>query len=546
METSDFISSEILTEPVSAPALTIVYHRDLSRVGDRALLIDLVAGKSIALSRDTPDFAPPACSPGAPLGDSTVSRSPLSLAPLPSGGVRVSRGASRTRLVHGGATIEGDLDLSAADVDRGAVLRLGGATVVLLHRVTAGLPRGEGFELAGESDGIERVRREIRRVADLDVPVLLRGETGTGKELVARAIHAAGTRRSGPFVAVNLAAIAPELSAAELFGAEKGSFTGAVRQQEGYFAAARGGTLFLDEVGEAPPPLQAMLLRALETGEIQRIGVSRPQRTDVRIIAATDANLDTLVREGSFRAPLLHRLSASEIWIPPLRERRDDIGRLLLRFLRAELDRTGEAHRLAPSDKPWLPPSLVARLADLDWPGNVRQLQNTARQLAIGGRGSDRIEIGPALERLLSEPPRRTSVSPPEPQAPPPTPPPPPPPPAPPEPLSAEETPSPARPSEAVERRKPSEVTEAELFAALRASRWEMAPAAQALRISRASLYVLVENHPALRTAGALTAAEITQSFHELGGDVTRMVDALFVSEKALRRRLRELGLLDR
>src|SRR5262249_37195786 len=150
-------------------------------------------------------------------------------------------------------------------------------------------------------------RRAVQAVVDLHVPVLIRGETGTGKELVARAIHLHGPRRAKPFVSVNLGAIPRDLAAAELFGAQKGAFTGAVRDREGLFAAARGGTLFLDEVGEAPPEVQVMLLRVLETGEMTPVGGYSPVKTDVRLIAATDANLEEHIREGRFKAPLLHR-----------------------------------------------------------------------------------------------------------------------------------------------------------------------------------------------------------------------------------------------
>ena len=546
--TGDYTSGDAGAGLAPVPALTILAHPDPARAGERVVLVELLAGRAVALSREVPGFAAPGLPPGPPLDASCISRTPLFLEPLDGGGVRIRRGESRTRLDHRGAPVAGDLDLSDADLRRGAVLRLGGMIVLLLHHVSPGAVRaGDAAGLVGESDGIQRVRIEIARVADLDMPVLVRGETGTGKELVARAVHAASARRGGPFVAVNLGAIAPEIAAAELFGAERGSFTGAVKR-EGHFGAALGGTLFLDEIGEAPPAIQVMLLRALETGEVQRVGASVPHRTDVRLVAATDADLETRIQEGSFRAPLFHRLSACQIWIPPLRERRDDIGRLLLHFLRAELERTGELGRLAPSERPWLPPSLVARLAELDWPGNVRQLQNAARQLVISGRARERVEIGPAIERLLegaahAGPPVATAggaprpsqavfhplSSPPPPGSLPPA-------------AAAPEGISPA----AAARRKPAEVTDEELFEALRASRWELAPAAERLRISRASMYVLVERSGELRTAGDLSAEEITRAYHECGGHVPRMVDRLEVSEKALRRRLRELGLVER
>ncbi|HRI66149.1 MAG TPA: sigma-54 factor interaction domain-containing protein, partial [Polyangium sp.] len=166
---------------------------------------------------------------------------------------------------------------------------------------------------------LKRVLSDIHNVADLELPVLLRGETGSGKELVAHAIHKASPRRDKPFVAVNLGAIVPSLAVAELFGAEKGAFTGSIKRQVGYFEQAHGGTLFLDEIGEAPVELQVALLRALETGEIQTVGAMQGRKVDVRVIAATDADLEDKVDMGAFRAPLLNRLAAFELWIAPLR-----------------------------------------------------------------------------------------------------------------------------------------------------------------------------------------------------------------------------------
>lgn len=521
MQTNDYTDSHAgstASGVKTAPALTILYHPDLSRVGERAILTDLMNGRPVTLSRDTPAFAPPGRPPSRPLEDACISRTPIRFATSVGGGVSVQRAESRTRIEHRGEPIGLDLPLSRDAVTRGAVLRLGGLIVLLLHPVSLE-PKAhdEAHGLAGESDGIARVRSEIERIAGLPVPALLRGETGSGKELVARAIHQRSERSQRSFVAVNLGAIAPELAAAELFGAERGSFTGSIKQHEGHFGAAHRGTLFLDEIGEAPAQLQAMLLRALESGEIQRVGASRPQRVDVRIIAATDADLEARIRDGTFRAPLYHRLAACQIWIPPLRERRDDIGRLLLHFLRAELASVGETFRLDPAEKPWLPPSLVARIAELSFPGNVRQLQNTVRQLVISGRGRDRIEMTPAIEALLIEPsantPGRLSSAPPGPEAP--------------------------------ERRKPSDVTDEELISTLRAHKWEIAPAAEALRISRASMYVLVERSH-IRTAGDLTSDEIIRCYQEQKGDIGKMVDRLEVSEKALRRRVRELGLKEK
>jgi two-component system nitrogen regulation response regulator GlnG len=443
----------------------------------------------------------------------------------------------------------------AAWLRNGVVLDLSHRVVLLLHTVTAlqeylgAAPMSdETIDIVGASDCLQRVLWEVRSVADLPMPVLLRGETGSGKELVARAIHQLSARRREPFVPVNLGAIPPSLAPSMLFGAELGAYTGAVKRQAGYFEQARGGTLFLDEIGEAPVEVQAALLRVLETGEMQTLGARGTPKTSARVIAATDADLKGKVDAGTFRMPLLNRLSAYEIWVPSLRERRDDIGRLLVHFLREELGRINELHRLKPPEEredPWLPASLVARLAEYDWPGNVRQLRSVMQQLVIGNRGKARVELTPAVKRLLDE---SDSCSPPPVES------------------SLQEAPAPgvdvlappavaalapatAEPSDEgslkpdASSRKPANVTEAELWEALHASRWNYEDAAKLLGISRASIYVLIDRLPGFRTAGSLTSEEITRCYHECGGDIAKMADKLKVSERALARRVKELGL---
>jgi two-component system nitrogen regulation response regulator GlnG len=503
------------------PTLTVLYHPDLRRIGARAFLSELLVGREVLVSRQQPELSRPEQILGQPLEDNHISRRPFRLRSTEDGGIDILLDDSRTAIVAQGVSVLQEHRFSAAEIERGAVLELSGRVVLLLHMAT---PSGETlprFGLIGDSPGLLRVRADIQRVSDLEVPVLLRGETGTGKELAARAIHDAGPRRSGPFLGVNLGAIPPSLSASELFGAVRGAFTGSVSAQEGYFRRAHGGTLFLDEIGEAPPEVQVMLLRALETGEIFPVGSQAPLRTDVRIIAATDSDLEGKVREGGFRAPLLHRLSGFEIWMPPLRERREDIGRLLFHFLRQELTRIGEGQRLDPEsrscDPLWLPPRLVSRLARYEWPGNVRQLRNVARQLVIGSRGLARLEIGPQVERLL----RGDEAS-----------------------GAGESPPLDAPPPPLAPRwRRPSEVSEDELLAALRENRWDLKATALALGVSRTSLYALIDESPRIRKASDLSGEEIERCFHETEGDVDAMVEHLEVSKKALGRRLREMKL---
>ena len=344
------------------------------------------------------------------------------------------------------------------------------------------------------------------------VPVLVRGESGTGKELVARALHQASPRRDAPYIALNMASIPESLAAAELFGAVKGAYTGADRPRQGYFRRAAGGTLFLDEIGETPPEVQVQLLRALETGEIQPVGSEEARVVDVRVVSATDADLETAAREARFRAPLLHRLSGFVLRLPRLAERREDFGRLLVHFLRQELEAVDAVHRLGPARRPWLPAPLAATLARYDWPGNVRQLRNVVRQLVITHRDVEQVVMGGSVEALLAQ---HSAMDP-----------------------APQELPAPAG---APSQRKPAEVSEEELVAALREQRFELQATAAALGISRPSLYNLIAKSSRIRTAADLDGEEIVACHERHGGDPTAMAAELEVSEKALRRRLARL-----
>jgi two-component system nitrogen regulation response regulator GlnG len=521
------------------PALTLLGHPDWRRIGERALLGELASGRETFLSRRQPRFSVPEAAEGGavgcPLEDRFLSRKPLRLEALPDGGVRLCRDGSPMLAAVDGEPLETAATLTAERLEEGVVLELAQRVVLLLHRVAPPPePRPPRFGLVGDSDGILRVRQAVARAAPLDLPVLLTGETGSGKELVARALHGASRCRGGPFVSVNLGALPPSLAAAELFGAKKGAFTGAVADQPGFFGRADGGTLFLDEVGEAPPEVQVMLLRTLETGEVLAVGSQKPRRVDVRIVSATDADLERRIAEGGFRAPLLHRLAGYPIPLPPLARRRDDIGRLLIHFLCRERERLGEPPPPGDPDapQPWLPATLVARLARESWPGNVRQLENVARRLVIDNRG----------QPLLTAPPRLAA---PLPAAAPPGEPPPAPgsggageaTPVPPS-QQADETPPPIR-----RRRKPSQVSEEELLAALREHRWELKATARALGIARTSLYDLMKRSPRVRPAAEVPAEEIRRAFDRCGGDLSALVGELEVSERALRQRLKDLGL---
>ncbi|MBI2375768.1 MAG: sigma-54-dependent Fis family transcriptional regulator [Deltaproteobacteria bacterium] len=232
--------------------------------------------------------------------------------------------------------------------------------------------------MLGDSEAMRRVREQVSKVAVAGVRVLVTGESGTGKELVARAIHRASRRADGPFVKVNCAAIPAELIESELFGHEKGAFTGAIQKKRGHFELADGGTLFLDEIGDMSLDAQAKVLRALQTGEISRVGGEKGFVVDVRVIAATNKDLEEEVREGRFREDLFYRLSVVPLHTPPLRER----GRDVLVLMRSFLDRFAAEHGTALKV---LQPEVEAALLAYAFPGNVREMRNLAERLVILG-----------------------------------------------------------------------------------------------------------------------------------------------------------------
>ena len=239
----------------------------------------------------------------------------------------------------------------------------------------ASAARADDAELIGHAPAMRALFRAIGRLAQAPLSVLVTGETGTGKELVARALHRESPRADKPFVALNTAAIPSELLESELFGHEAGAFTGATRRHLGRFEQANGGTLFLDEIGDMPLPLQTRLLRVLAEGEFFRVGGRELIRVDVRVVAATHQDLETLVADGRFRADLLHRLDVVRLRLPPLRERREDIAQLATRFLAAA------ARRFDMPPKRLGKPALERLLAHA-WPGNVRELENLCWRLA--------------------------------------------------------------------------------------------------------------------------------------------------------------------
>jgi two-component system nitrogen regulation response regulator GlnG len=242
--------------------------------------------------------------------------------------------------------------------------------------------RGELPEIIGEAPAMQEVFRAIGRLSRSNITVLINGESGTGKELVARALHRHSPRADNPFVALNMAAIPRDLLESELFGHERGAFTGAQSQRTGRFEQADGGTLFLDEIGDMPAEMQTRLLRVLADGEFYKVGGHTPIKVDVRIIAATHQDLEQRVKEGRFREDLFHRLNVIRVHLPALRERREDIPLLMQHFLqRAATELNVETKTLDAES--------AAYLKQLDWPGNVRQMENLCRWLTVMASGQE-------------------------------------------------------------------------------------------------------------------------------------------------------------
>ncbi|MBL9033218.1 MAG: nitrogen regulation protein NR(I), partial [Rhodospirillaceae bacterium] len=260
-----------------------------------------------------------------------------------------------------------DLNVLVAAVDR--ALSQSGAASPSAPETDEGLP------IVGRSPAMQEVFRVIGRLVNTDMTALINGESGTGKELVAKALHDFGRRKGKPFVAINMAAIPRELIESELFGHEKGAFTGAIARGIGKFELAQGGTLFLDEIGDMPMEAQTRLLRVLQTGEFTSVGGRTPQKADVRIIAATHRDLRHLIAQGRFREDLFYRLNVVPIHLPPLRDRRGDIPDLA-RFFLAAAARDGLAAKSLSN-------GAIEELQRYDWPGNVRELENLMRRIAV-------------------------------------------------------------------------------------------------------------------------------------------------------------------
>ena len=491
------------------PCLTILAHPDLSRIGQRCVLHEVSTKEGVNLSRLAPVFASPDSIEGQPLNDPYISRRPVLLTLNRNNSVQVTPREDGTGIFLNGEKLTEPTAITPDVIQTGTTLQLGDRVTLALHYTTQPARTRYRYGLIGDSDAIEELIQRITQVAVLTVPVLLIGPSGAGKELVAKALHEGGPRRDNICISVNMGAIPPTTANSEIFGHTKGAFTGAHRDHSGYFAQSDQGTLFMDEIGECPTDLQVMLLRTLETGEIIPIGATRPQKIDVRLITATDRDLQEACHNGQFREPLFHRIATYQIEVPPLSVRMEDLGRLFLHFLKSELEQLGNTIPMDTNQtEPFIPASLMTQLARYPWPGNVRQLRNVVRQLCISSRGQDSLQADDSLKKLLLHSPD-DSVT----------------------------------PVKEEGYRRPDEVSEDEVIKALKEHAYRINPTAKALGLSRTSLYALIDRSTRFRKAGDLTAAQIEEAINLCEGSLDEMSAHLEVSKRGLVLRMTDLGL---
>jgi two-component system nitrogen regulation response regulator GlnG len=492
-------------------ALTIVTHPDLSRWGETAML-----SAGCVLTRTTPQFIAPGGTEGRGVENPHVSRRPVIE-------IRGDAEKAEIRYLHddayvhvNGHRVGGTMILNADQLLNGVLLEIEGYVGLMLHTRFAPPKVLSEFGMVGISPPIEALRERLSTVANLDLTVLLRGETGTGKELAAQAIHTVSDRRNERMLAVNLGALESSVIASELFGHVRGAFTGAADARRGFFRDCDHGTLFLDEVGEAPNEVQRSLLRVLETGEVVPVGADRPVKTDVRVIAATDADLEASIKERDFRAPLFHRLAEYEVRLPTLRERRLDIPLIFRHFLREHARLAGLDSRIEGSE-PWIPTKTMRRLLDHDWPGNARELRNVVGTALLNTPEGSDIALGARFERTLDLKSARldsssTGVA---------------------IPIAIPVVPT---------RRDLSEISDEELLQALQDNDWRPEPAAAQLGIAKTSIYQLIRANGTIPQSAKLTETEVRDAL-AASDHVSDAAATLRVPKRGLLHRMKKLGL---
>jgi two-component system nitrogen regulation response regulator GlnG len=484
------------TELPLIPAFTIAWHPDSSRVGQIAPLTRLLECDEAPLRRDEPIFFKAGSSIGSPVESRFMSRAPVLLVASTGRGLELRRGSADSDVEVDGTRLAAPRVLADGDLVRGVVVTVARRVAFVLHAVRFPIARSPDLGLLGTSDAIEDARRLILRVASRRSPVLIRGQSGTGKELVARAIHAQGGRTAGRLVDVNMGLLRPERAAAELFGYERGAFTGASEAHAGAFRQAHGGTLFLDEIGFTALEVQQALLRAWQDHRVQALGASTARPVDVRVICATDANLEDLRDSGRMLESFYNRLNAAfTIRLPPLRERREDVGMLLARFL--EGARTGG--RGGRLDGGQLKAPTVARLIMSPLDGNVRMLEGLAETLAIREEADPDVVLRDYLAQARG-PEGSVGVE--------------------------------GAPVRAVE------LSKERLLAALERCGWNQAAAARSLKVSRQALGRRLDTEPDIRRVIEIPIPELLRDHEECGRDLEALSRRLGLPPALLRRRL--------
>ncbi|MDD9941296.1 MAG: sigma 54-interacting transcriptional regulator [Myxococcales bacterium] len=496
---------------VGTPCLTILWHPDLRRVGQRLLLTQVASGRPQCFARGEGLFCHPQLAnrllDGAaePLCDPYVSRTAATLRCVSSAGTMALQCGKVVTHVDGHPPSESAIRFERQTLSRGVLLRVSRRTLLLLH-LRREPPADSIPTIVGDCDAIRDLRTRIIRLAGSDDPVLVEGETGTGKELIASALHACSHRRAGPMVAVNMAVLGESMAPSELFGHVRGAFTGAERSRRGVFERAHGGVLFLDEILDTPASVQPMLLRVLETRRIVPVGAEREMPVDVRLVSASDRPLEEAVLASAFRAPLFHRLAAQYLRVPPLRERRDDIPRLFVHFV-AEALGDADFHRKSQGDPgprgalgcsaAWMEQLVRAPL-----PGNARELRSIARTVCRGER----------TERLGG--PERTNAD------------------------GKRVLDAKGEPSEASQS-APGGPNQEAIVSALEDNDFVVDRAAKQLGIASSSLHYLMQGC-AIRRAKDIPSAEIVHAMSQAGGDLVVAARALRVSRRALGMTMRE------
>jgi DNA-binding NtrC family response regulator len=498
--------------------LSIIFHPQTDRAGEFAVLDR--RRRSRVLGRGSVEFRRGPTQDGAPLQERHVSRRALEIE-FKGDGLVLRRPAGSCRCRVGGTELDHERHLNQQALVRGVPLLLA-HSVVLWLAYTQEPMQEDGvpdFGLVGGSRYMQGLRNQLLQAARSDLDVLLLGATGTGKEVVANAIHAAGQRAARPLVAVNVAAIPESLAPAALFGAARGAFTGADRARRGYFQQAAGGTLFLDEIGDAPAQIQPQLLRALQQREIQGVGAA-VEKIDLRVISATDADIDG---SGSgFKSALRHRLGAVEIVLKPLQQHREDIGELLNHFFALAFSREGRADLLpcsassARSVAGWA--GLYHACLCYHWPGNVRQLINFCNQIAVASRAG--LVIPPSVLLALAPAGQRDPEAATEP---------------------AQVAKKVCEPASVAQRlRRILDVTEEEFARAMRDNCHEVKTVALSLGVSRQAVYRKIASSERYRLASEIPESELEQAVLNCKGDTLAAARLLEVSPSGLQARLRQ------